>query len=102
MACPTCGHTMHIIFSTDSESVHTCPRCGTTKVHRWDGDQPEDEHEPKVYVPKLVERCRELEREYMMGADTPISSEYPPLTKDWTRLGIAEAIRVPEDRPPAA
>jgi DNA-directed RNA polymerase subunit RPC12/RpoP len=72
MNCGTCGHTLEAIDSPDSRRYFHCPRCGTFVIVQADGMG-------SIYVPKLVDRCRTLERQ-------------------WHRLGIAESIRPPEDR----
>jgi uncharacterized C2H2 Zn-finger protein len=62
-----------------------CPRCGTIRT------TSKDETEQWVNtddVPKLVERCREIER----------SAHPVPLFQMWHRLGIAEAINLPGQR----
>lgn len=84
MSCPTCDHTMEGINSTvfENATIFHCPRCGTTKNR--DGS---------CTVPKLVDRIRELESGYVRP------DEYPPLTSDWRRLGIAESINLPANRP---
>ncbi len=74
MSCPTCDHTMQHMYHMDG-CAYWCPRCGTVKV---DG--------ASHHVPKLVERCRQFD------ADTMSSPE-------WRRLGVAEAISRPEERP---
>jgi len=45
MACPTCDHTMESCTLTISH----CPRCGTMIM------------DDRIYIPKLVDRCREFE-----------------------------------------
>lgn len=77
MACPTCSATLNAVVRTaTAEFFFHCPRCGTLQV----GD--------KVYVPALIERCRKF-------GDT-LGPEWAKL---WHRLGIAEAINLPEARP---
>ncbi len=90
MPCPTCDHTLECVISPADPPligaliIKHCPRCGTMVT----GTQ--------VYVPKLVERCRQLEKSYVS------CDEYPPLTKDWRRIGLAEAINLPDARPKEA
>ncbi len=77
MSCPTCGHTMGCLSSLDiSRPIFWCERCGTVST-------PTD-----TYVPKLVQRCREF------GATLG-----PGWGALWIRLGIAESIALPEERP---
>jgi ribosomal protein L37AE/L43A len=73
MACPTCDHTMEGI----GYGMFQCPRCGT--VLSANGS---------VTVSALVMRCRKLAEESAQG--------------EWNvlkRLGILEAIYIPENRP---
>lgn len=56
MPCPTCDHTMASLGYADGGTIWHCERCGTVKHHDQSTDAP-----PKVYVPKLVERCRKFE-----------------------------------------
>ncbi len=58
-----------------------CPRCGTMVAEYNDGHR-------NVYVPKLVERCREYQSTQLLGEHLRI----------WNVLGIAESIRKPEER----
>ncbi len=83
MSCPTCSHTMGLIGYCNGGSAYHCPRCGTVKHTNNFGDG-----EPRVYVPKLVERCREF---------TQHAVEPETMTL-WLRLGIAESIHTPEER----
>ena len=89
MSCPTCDHTMERLcdWSPCDGSIFLCPRCGTVKME--DGDRPA---ESKVYVPKLVERCRKFEIQEIVGC---VSRE----VDKWHSLGIAESLHKPEDRP---
>ncbi len=84
MPCPTCSHTMEAFAGGGPEDELTrflCPRCGTVKV--TEPDVPDE-----IYVPKLVERCREFQ------------ATLGPLLNGtiWCRLGIAESINTPERR----
>lgn len=94
MSCPTCDHTMEMVGDYFISVAH-CPRCGTLTVTRTttdgDGDEEKLSHHSNTYVPKLVERCREFER----GIPTNVVSEM----REWKRIGIAEAINKPEERP---
>jgi len=63
-----------------------CQRCGTIVAAGKSGFT-------EFYRPYLVDYCRQLEREYIPR------DEYPPLTNDWQRLGIREAINTPDQRP---
>lgn len=87
MACPTCSHTMESINDVAVYRIFVCPRCGTVKTEVYTGD-PNNWH-VEVYVPKLVERCREFRKVMTDGADAC----------EWARLGIAESIDLPENRP---
>lgn len=75
MSCPTCDHTMQKVVY----GIFWCPRCGTLMQ---EGGTAE--------MPGLVERCREL------AAENTHSSAFP--WPAWRRLGIAEAINLPENR----
>lgn len=90
MPCPSCGHTLARIC-TEAETVDHwhCERCGTMVARYPNG------HE-NVYVPKLVERCRQFEQAEIRALD-PLH----PAPKLWHRLGIAESINVPSNRPGA-
>jgi len=84
MACDTCGHTMHSMgCRTTDLPFFWCPRCGTIKTC-----------DAVVGVPALPERCRRFRdlAENGMGL-SPASAAL------WHRLGIAEAINLPQDRP---
>lgn len=82
MSCSTCGNTMG---SLGGSQFH-CPRCGTY-VNAAIGD-------PKVYVPKLVDRCRAFEADALPKEN--IGQYY---RNTWRQLGIAESIQAPERRP---
>lgn len=79
MPCPTCSHTLHGI----GYNMWHCSRCGTLVNCPTDGC---------VSVPALVGRCREFEKA-IRGAEACCPS------MAWQRLGVAEAIRLPEDLP---
>ncbi len=86
MSCPTCGHTMGRLCVVDDVAFFHCERCGTAAVKTPHND------EPYVYAPKLVERCREFQRLHRSNFDEFMGD-------DWQRLGFAESIAKPEDRP---
>jgi hypothetical protein len=80
-------------ISADRDSdwtTHLCPRCGTVRVT----DATSRGGNDKVYVPKLVARCRWFEVELMRPMPLPAA-----LVHDWRRVGIRESINRPEDRP---
>lgn len=82
MSCPTCDATMENVGMTgNGGTCFLCPRCGTF-VQYFSIGAPERH----VYVPNLVERCRELR-----GTR--------PLENAWHTLGIEESINLPKDRP---
>lgn len=85
MSCPTCDHTMQCItHDAASLSAHYwCPRCGTLTAKVGDFTKTE--------TPGLVARCREFEK--------AIPGNVVGEMKEWKRLGIAESINRPEDRP---
>ena len=85
MSCPTCSHTMEALGTIGQRVIAVCPRCGTIK------DGPWSDNSRKVYVPKLVERCRAFERQHI-----PVTSGYMTL---WKREGSAESINPPGKRP---
>ena len=91
MNCPTCDHTMHVIapFNPDRNEfvgpkISHCLRCGTQKVE-W-------QTKTDIYMPTLVERCREFANKIGVYTDP---DAMPDL---WKQLGIAKAINKPEDR----
>jgi uncharacterized Zn finger protein len=81
MPCPSCSHTMQLLFMDSTRTIHLCPRCGTIKDIMLG-------HED-VIVPKLVSRCREFEVEM---AKENIGQYY---RNTWRRLGIHESIHPP-------
>lgn len=86
MSCPTCDHTMQRLGESGLCSLFNCPRCGTIKsVHSVDSRE-------EVYVPALVERCRDF-------ADQAVNRKTERIADVWRRTGIAEAINKPEGRP---
>ncbi len=83
MRCPTCSHAMEAV-QTEPTRIFHCHRCGTLKQ-----EFPTGACAARWWAPRLVERCREFEA-------TILSSTIRRV--DWHRLGIAEAICLPEDR----
>ncbi len=90
MSCPTCSHSMVCLGTDEGKGLKffLCERCGTVK--RVGAANPDSEF--GVYVPKLVERCREYERREVQQGN------YPSIYETWRRLGIEESIHRPEDR----
>jgi hypothetical protein len=86
MACPTCDHAMRHLSNGGAPgcAVHWCPRCGTIRC----GDGM---HDWLDSAPKLVDQCRQfaLERDF-----------YGDTWDAFGRLGIAESIGPPAERPP--
>jgi hypothetical protein len=82
MSCPTCDHTIESI----GHNWFHCPRCGTVVLKI--PSRPDS-----VYVPKLVERCRQFEP----ALDTEEVSNR--VARLWHTFGISESINLPEDRP---
>ncbi len=72
--CPTCDKTMQLLFMDRERTIHHCPTCGTIRSELL-GDFD-------IIVPKLVERCREYEKELTNGANDWL----------WKQIGIAESI----------
>lgn len=66
-----------------ADNIFLCPRCGTVKIDDF------GRHGDKVYVPKLVERCRDFKA---VWTDDVVGEML------WRKLGIAESINVPGDR----
>lgn len=85
MACPTCSAMMQNI-GTDAVRQFWCPRCGTITGPFAYGE---------AQAPKLVERCRTMALQ--MGVDDLCNAR--ELRVFWRRLGIAEAINLPANRP---
>jgi hypothetical protein len=92
MPCPTCGHTTHSLGVLQGRAHYWCPRCGTLRSHcGYDADSN------PIYddgTPKLVERCRQFEK-----ATDGLGRMAMTWHQTWARLGIAESINVPADRP---
>ena len=93
MACPTCDHTLECFGIDRGTQLFHCGRCGTVVEIEADGA-----HHP--HGPKLVERCREFRaaRHPSFKAEVGIFGD-PVLAAEWYRLGIAESINLPGDRP---
>ena len=85
MACPTCSGTMAVLCVHDVVQYAHCERCGTVKATILNANPGVDN--PRVYVPKLVERCRQFGE--TLG---------PGWGNLWHRLGIEESINLPENR----
>lgn len=85
MSCPTCDHTMNFLTRTEDMSFYFCPRCGTNVV-KIDATAARS-YPDRVYIPKLVERCRTFQKNNVHDGDDP-----------WFSLGIAESINKLEDR----
>lgn len=103
MSCPTCDHTMQAIHADDTLRRYWCPRCGTIITSFFTvGAAPEEGGADtiSVDVPTLVGRCREFRaaRHPSFKAEVGIFGD-PVLASEWKRLGIAESINKPEDRP---
>lgn len=88
MACPTCDGTMASLGYADGGTIWHCERCGTIKHDNFYVDAP-----AKVYVPKLVERCRRF-------ATLLPAIELSPakVADEWRHIGIAESINLPANR----
>jgi endogenous inhibitor of DNA gyrase (YacG/DUF329 family) len=69
---------MECLGVMEDEKLFLCPRCGT--IRHWG----------QTHVPKLVERCRQFEK----NPDVHL-----PKLGVWHRLGIAESINLLGDRP---
>jgi len=70
---------MNAVAHFPNKDIFWCPRCGTLKAMLM------SERASEIERPKLVDRCREY-RKLDVIAD------------EWWRLGIEEAIHVPQDR----
>jgi hypothetical protein len=79
---------MHRLIVAGGVAYSLCPMCGTVKIEAVDPGLSGGFMD-RVCVPKLVERCRELEKE--LGIREPEGA--------WMRLGIHEAINTPGNRP---
>lgn len=83
MPCPTCDKTFECVSRNEDMATFQCPICGTVMIKDYRNKQE------AVYVPALVERCREFEAAFNPQLHTPA----------WHTLGIAESINLPADRP---
>ena len=84
--CPTCDHTLGRLCIHERMCFDLCDRCGTVTVTILDANPGPDN--PRVYVPKLVERCRQYEIECLFST-----------RGNWDRVGIRESIHTPANRP---
>lgn len=90
MSCPTCTHTMTPLGVVDGNFKYFwCPRCGTIRAVLMNQKEQDS-------VPKLVERCRQFRAKVLNTMDVPGRVFR---LEEWRRLGIAESINVPEERP---
>ena len=96
MSCPTCSHTLQCVVAGEFShpAVYWCPRCGTLRV-TFDVNHIDE-------VPKLVERCRL----FLYGKEGREDGLGVLPSEPWMealdiarRLGMAEAIYPPEERP---
>jgi hypothetical protein len=78
--CPSCSHTIDHL----GDGWYHCGRCGTLVRRSCDL--------PRVYIPKLVERCRAFAKERIMNITGA------GLYESWIRLGIDESINTPGNR----
>lgn len=86
MACVTCSHTLQMVFLDANRKIYHCPRCGTLCETMRDGVLGRTEDT----VPSLVERCRKFAAMFPGTCNVYMDQ--------WHRLGIAEAINLPESR----
>lgn len=93
MACPTCDHTMETIGIDDrGDSFLLCPRCGTVVVDAF------GQHGDRVYVPKLVGRCREFAAQEYAAYSPEKGHGVVDAPPRWRAIGIAESINLPTER----
>lgn len=76
MACPTCDTTMQRIGAGSDIKYYWCPRCGTLRVVSMTVQEDG--------IPTLISRVRLVR---VKDQD------------EWNRLGIEEAINLPNNRP---
>jgi hypothetical protein len=82
LSCPTCNGALGILARDPSYSLWLCDRCGTVvRIYR-SGDKND------VYVPKLVERLRVIEKELPNVAFITL----------WVKSGVEESINPPGER----
>ena len=86
MSCPTCDHTMAGI----GYGMFHCARCGSLDL----GDGVPG----PIVIPALVMRAREFETHPLL----PLLAVKGEIGKLWLRLGIAESINTPDNRPKGA
>ncbi len=96
MSCPTCDHTLACLIISDMERCFQCERCGTTIIERRKQFDAPFTERVGVFVPKLVGRCREF---YAEATKHTTEWDKAILLPNWNRLGIAESINLPGDRP---
>lgn len=98
MACPNCDHTLSSIGEVDvgGRRLFHCGRCGTLSVVGESGKPP---IETILVTPALVTRCREFEKEIHEFHDLSGHTRYEITKNQWHRLGIAESINTPDNRP---
>ena len=90
MSCPTCDATMEGLGEWGGRKHWHCPRCGTLRTICVDGEGNSTGY-VEDYRPKLVDRCRQFAGRLPVAASAPAGL--------WQRLGIAESINVPAERP---
>lgn len=95
MPCPTCDHTMAQTHTNATEILYGCPRCGTITIN----SSTDPSRVIAVYVPKLIDYCRELQAQVVADRKNHVGAE--SLLGILHRLGISEAINLPKDRPNA-
>jgi hypothetical protein len=78
--CPTCSHTLQVVYSDKARTISHCPRCGTMRSTFL-------KHVDDV-VPSVMGRARVFGRT-LAGAAAAL----------WHKLGIRESIDRPENRP---
>lgn len=86
MACPTCDHTLQLLFHDRERKIYHCPRCGTIRSELFG-------HIDDT-VPKVIGYLRSFHR---MIDNTGAGRALRELAKI---EGITESILKPEDRPP--
>lgn len=98
MSCPTCDHTLARICVHEDMDIVSCDRCGTLVIRIL--SRPENPGiNPRVYVPKLVGRCRFLEE--TVATDPQYGDVYAGklIQALMRQTGVTEAIHKTEDRP---
>lgn len=96
MTCPICDHTMQLVGGlADRSHVYWCPRCGTLRLQGLPGLQENCKDE----APSLVKRCRKFVPHISADNELLGSERIESIQSAWRRLGIAESINLPENRP---